>query len=333
MKKVFILFSMLGFFSLSSVYALEVQGHRGARWVRPENTIPAFEYALQVGVNTLELDTLVTKDGKVVVYHDQTLNSSICLTADGKKIKKSIPIRSLTLKELKSYDCGTLVNPRFPDQVAQPKTSIPTLEEVFDWVKKSKHASAEKVLFNIEAKSDPRRPEFSPEPAEFVKLILEEVKKHGLLKRVTLQSFDFRCLKAARDADSNLSLSLLLADRPSPSVNLVDLMKKYKAQILSPNFKWITAQDITHLHQIGVRVIPWTANTRKDWQSLIQKGVDGIITDNPKDLLDYLKEKGITTRLDINRGVAIAKFFPLLPSLKRMERSTLKLNGDVLFVP
>jgi len=278
------------FYILQPALSIEIQGHRGARWVRPENTIPAFEYALEVGVDTLELDTLITKDGKVVVHHDPTLNSTICLDSNGKKIKTQIPIYSLTLKELKTYDCGTLVNPRFPEQIPQPKVTIPTLEEVLLWVKNSKHPVANKVLFNIEAKSDINHPEFAPSPEEFVKLIITEIKKQNLLSRVTLQSFDLRCLKAARELEPSLSLSVLLEDRPPGKEGLIQLIKDYKAQILSPNFEWLKPQDVTALHKIGTRVIPWTPNSKKEWSELIEMGVDGIITDNPKELLNYITE-------------------------------------------
>ncbi|SFL58832.1 glycerophosphodiester phosphodiesterase [Nitrosomonas communis] len=274
---------------LESAYALEVQGHRGARWMRPENTLPAFEYALQVGVDTLELDTLITKDDQVVVHHDPALNPNICLDPRGKKLTAQILIRSLTLKELKGYDCGSLVNPSFPQQIAQPKTPIPTLDEVFEMVEKSKLHTAKKVHFNIEIKSEETHPEYSPSPDKFVKLVLAVVKKHNLMNRVILQSFDLRTLKIARQLEPKLPLSILIEDRPAEAGALVKLMKAYQAQILSPNYEWLTAQDVAEIHEMEARVIPWTPNTKEDWQSIIKKGVDGIITDNPKKLLDFLK--------------------------------------------
>ncbi|AKH39555.1 MULTISPECIES: glycerophosphodiester phosphodiesterase [Nitrosomonas] len=274
---------------LESAYALEVQGHRGARWMRPENTLPAFEYALQVGVNTLELDTLITKDKQVVVHHDPALNPDICLDPQGKKFTTQILIRSLTLKELKAYDCGSLVNPSFPQQVAQPKTPIPTLEEVFQMVEQSKLHTAKKVYFNIEIKIEEAHPEYSPSPEEFVKLVLAVVEKHNFMNRVILQSFDLRTLKVARQLEPKLPLSILIEDRPTEPGALVKLMKAYQAQILSPNYEWLTAQDVAEIHKMGGHVIPWTPNTKEHWQSMIDKGVDGIITDNPKELLDFLK--------------------------------------------
>lgn len=275
--------------SWGAAKSLEVQGHRGARWVRPENTLPAFAYALQAGVDTLELDLLITKDGQVVVHHDPLLNPDICLDGQGKKITGKIPVRALTLKELKNYDCGSLVNPRFPHQVTQPKTAVPTLDEVFELVEKSPLPSAKKVLFNIETKIEEGHPEYSPAPEEFVKLVLAIVKKHGLMGRVTVQSFDLRTLKAARKLEPKLTLSILIEDRPKDPGGLVKLMNENQAQILSPHHEWLTAQDVTDIHKMGGRVIPWTPNTKKDWQLLIEKGVDGLITDNPKELLQFLK--------------------------------------------
>lgn len=275
--------------ALGYARSLEVQGHRGARWVRPENTLPAFEYALQAGVDTLELDTLITKDGQVVVHHDPVLNPDICLDPQGKKITGKISIRSLNLKELKAYDCGSLVNPHFSQQVAQPKTSIPTLDEVFELVEKSTLPAAKKVNFNIETKSEEGHPEYSPAPEEFVKLLFAVAQKHKLMDRVILESFDLRTLKVARKLNPKLPLSILIGPRPEGAGALVKLLKENQAQILSPNHEWLTVQDVAEIHKAGGRVIPWTPNTKKDWQSLIEKGVDGIITDNPKELIEILK--------------------------------------------
>ena len=266
---------------------LEIQGHRGARGVRPENTLPAFEYALEVGVDTLELDLHATKDDHLVVSHDHYINRSICLDSDGNKVTRDIAIRDLTLGQLKKYDCGSLVNPRFPEQKTYPKTSIPTLAEVFQLVQNSKLPRAKKVKFNIETKISEAHPQLSPAPDEFVKMILEVVERFGMKKRVTLQSFDFRTLKAAHARDPQLTLATLFEDRPKESLS--KLVLEFKASILSPQHNWLTVEDVKDMHKLGVKVIPWTPNTIEDWKKLIALGVDGIITDNPKQLIDYLK--------------------------------------------
>lgn len=264
---------------------IEVQGHRGARGARPENTIPAFQYALDIGVDTLEMDTLVTKDGVVVVTHDPVLNPELCLDKDGRRISSGIPIRSLTLAELKSYDCGSLVNPRFPQQSPVPKTTIPTLDEVFAMA--AKHPAGKTVHFNVETKSDENHPEYSPAPEEFVEKLLAIFREHGVLSRVILQSFDYCTLKVAHEKEPGLMLSALLYDRPRQGP--VALAKETNAGVFSPYYRWLTATDVADLHAAGVRVIPWTVNDAGDWKRLIDMGIDGIITDNPKELLTSLK--------------------------------------------
>lgn len=282
---------LIFFFFLPAVALakIEVQGHRGARWVRPENSIPAFLYALESGVDTLEMDMHVTKDGVVVITHDPYLSRDLCLNKIGKPPPEKTLIRSLTLKELQDYDCGSRVNRRFPQQKIVPHTSIPTLEEVFAAVANSSLPNAGKIQFNIETKSEEAHPEFTPPPEDFVKLFLALVRKHKVFSRVTLQSFDYRTLKIAHKLEPKLKLSLLIEDKPKTPADLVQLMKQNEAQVLSPNHEWLTAEMVSEMHRIGARVIPWTPDQVSDWKRLLAIGVDGIITDNPKPLLDYLK--------------------------------------------
>lgn len=287
MHLLFVCFALLSFYSMdlnAMNQNLEVQGHRGARWVRPENTIAAFKYALEAKVDTLELDTLVTKDNHVVVVHDPILNKEICLDSEGKPISEGIKVRDLTLSELKKFDCGTIINPRFKEQTPAPKATIPTLDEFFDFVLKQPHGK--KVKFNIEAKSEEEHPEYAPTPNEFAKLLLSIVKKHGVQDRTTLQSFDHRVLKAIRHLDKKITLSALLEHRPKES--LVSIAKSLDANIISPDYQWLTKKDIEDLHKAGIRCIPWTINEPADWNRFIGFGVDGIITDNPKALLALL---------------------------------------------
>jgi glycerophosphoryl diester phosphodiesterase len=270
---------------------LEIQGHRGARWTRPENTLPAFQYALENGVSTLELDMHVTKDNVIVVTHDPYISEDVCLDPNAQRIHDRILVKSLTLEELRKYDCGSLVNPHFPTQTPVPKTSMPTLEEVFGLVENSKLPNAKTIKFNIETKSEEAHPEFTPAPEPFVRMVLATVKKHKMLNRVELQSFDYRTLKIAKKLEPNLKLSLLIEDRPKEQNGLLQLVRQYGVQILSPNYQWLTEQDVQDMHKIGVTVLPWTPNTLEDWRKLIGMGVDGIITDNPKALIDFVKEE------------------------------------------
>lgn len=265
--------------------SLDIQGHRGARSVRPENTIPAFQYAIDVGVDTLELDTVVTKDNVVVLHHDLYLNPVICRTAKGGKISGKIAVRNVTLADLKKYDCGSVVNPRFPRQVTFPGTAIPTLEEVFIFVKGYGQGNAAKVKFNIETKSDPKQPGLQPEPAVFAKLILDLAKKHKLDDRITIQSFDHRTLQAAKKISPNTPRAALFEYRPS------DVLKATLAAegtIFSPNHEWLVEEDVERLQEAGIPVIPWTANEKKEWERLLRLQVNGIITDDPAALIEFL---------------------------------------------
>src|SRR5271169_3664244 len=155
-----------------------VHGHRGARAMRPENTIPAFEYAIQRGVDFLEMDVAVTKDNVLVISHDPHINAAICTGPH-----PGIAIHELTLAELRQYDCGTLKNPRFPKQQPVPGTRIPTLDEVLNLSRSSN------VQFNIETKSFPEHPELTPTPEIFAQLMLAQIRKHNVEARVIMQSF------------------------------------------------------------------------------------------------------------------------------------------------
>ena len=164
-----------------------VHGHRGARAMRPENTLPAFQYAIGIGVDVLELDMAVTKDNVIVVSHDPYLHPPVC----SGNVERAT-IHELTLAEVKQWDCGKVRNPGFPKQTPIEGTRMPTLEEVFAL------APGNEVQFNIETKSFVDHPELTPPPEEFARMVLELVRKHKLEKRVMLQSFDFRTLRAMK---------------------------------------------------------------------------------------------------------------------------------------
>ncbi|HNW43273.1 MAG TPA: glycerophosphodiester phosphodiesterase [Elusimicrobiales bacterium] len=288
MKKIlFPIFAAL-FLAGGTLQAIEVQGHRGSRGTRPEDTLPAFEEALRVGVDVLELDLGVTKDNVVVVSHEQHVSPVICLDAEGKKIETAPLINSLTLEELKKYDCGTLKNPKFERQVPVPGTRIPTLAEVFELAAASKHPGADKVRFNIETKINPGLPGNSPAPADFARLVVEVVKKFNLEDRVIIQSFDYRTLAEVKKLSSKILKAQLTSD---DLVAPKDAVNSSGAEILSPYFEWINKDIVELAHKDGLQVIPWTLNEPAYWDKAIEYGVDGIITDYPADLIEYLKAK------------------------------------------
>lgn len=265
--------------SLSAMAASKVlvHGHRGARAVRPENTIPAFEYAIAAGVDVLELDLAVTKDNVLVVSHDPEINPFICMGGHTR-----VPIRQLTLDEVKKIDCGTVKNIAFPKQQPVPGAKIPTLDEVLALGKRGQFE------FNIETKIFANRPEVTPSPEVFVKLFYDAVKRSGMEKRVILQSFDFRTLHAMKVLDPTIRLSALYEGKPK---NFVDIAKEAGAQIVSPYYKLVTKEQVAAAHKAGLQVVPWTANKPEEWQQLIDCGVDAIISDDPAELISFLKKQ------------------------------------------
>lgn len=256
-----------------------VHGHRGSRGTHPENTLAAFREALRVGADVLELDLAVTKDGVLVVSHDPRLEPALCLGPEGKPVEPVL-IRSLTLAEVKKFDCGSLRNPRFPRQALSPGERVPTLAEVL--------ALSPTVRFNIETKLFPAFPDAAPAPEEFAALVVKEVRAAKAVGRVIVQSFDRRTLLAAKHLEPSLRTSMLTSD------NLVDfaaLAKAGRFDVISPDHQWVTKADVEALHALGVQVAPWTVNDEAGWARVLDMGVDAIITDYPEDLGAYLKRR------------------------------------------
>jgi glycerophosphoryl diester phosphodiesterase len=267
---------MVSMLPLQAAGRIEVHGHRGARAIFPENTLPAFEYAIAQGVDVLELDMAVTKDNVVVVSHDPILAAPFCTGP-----KDGAHIRDLTLAEVRKYDCGARQNPRFTAQQIRPGTRMPTLDEVFAL------ASKGTFRFNIETKITPTEPTLTPSPEEFAKLVLAVIRKHKLESRVILQSFDFRTLHAMKRLAPEIKLAALYEGTPRP---FVEIAKEAGAPIISPNYSLVTAEQVRAAHAAGIQVIPWTPNTVPEWDALIQAGVDAIITDDPASLIAHLRK-------------------------------------------
>jgi len=255
--------------------AIQVHGHRGARALRPENTLAAFEYAIAAGADFLEMDVAVTRDDVVVVTHDLKLNRRVFRPPGGPRV-----IRKLTLAELQRYDCGALRNLRFRRQIPEPGSRIPTLDQVLELA----HRGG--VRFNIEIKSVPERPELTPPPAPFAELVWNVIRRHRLEKRVMVQSFDFRMLVAMRALAPEIRLSALYVGRPK---DLALIARQAGADMVGPYHALATRRRVAAAHDAGFAVVPWTANRRRDWRRLIAAGVDGIITDDPAGLIAYLQ--------------------------------------------
>lgn len=285
---------VLGTLLLAAVQAnaveIAVHGHRGSRGTAPENSIPAFEQALEAGVDYLEFDMNVTKDGVIVISHEPGINPEICVDKYGNRIPSLIPFMELTLEQVKEYDCGSIQNPRFYKQRPVPGTRIPTLEEVFEFIQNSKIPAAKTVEFNIETKIFPAYPQISPAPEKFAKKVADIIAKYGMEKRVVVQSFDYRTIKhlkkiAPKIRTSQLTYEELLDWKPA--------LKSIKADIWSPEYNWITKESVKEMQKANIKVVPWTVNDEAGWQKMIDFGVDAIITDYPDALLKYLRAKGL----------------------------------------
>jgi glycerophosphoryl diester phosphodiesterase len=257
-----------------------VHGHRGARARRPENTIPAFEYAIAQGVDALEMDMAVTKDNVIVISHDPVLEPPVCSGPAASAL-----IHQLTLAQVREWDCGALRNPRFATQQPIPGTRMPTLDDVFQL------ASRGAFDYNIETKSFPEHPEYAPSAEEFSRMVLEKIRHYRLEKRIILQSFDFRTLVAMRKLAPEIRLSALIENdaRDFAAVSAAAA----NAEIVSPDFHLVTPEKVAAAHRAGLQVVPWTANTPADWDMLIAAKVDAIISDDPAELIAYLRGKGL----------------------------------------
>lgn len=294
-------------------FAFDLQGHRGARGLAPENTLAAFTVALQTGVTTLELDIAVTADGVVVVSHDAALNPALTRNADGQWLTgtKGLAIHTLTLAQLQTYDVGR-INPAsalaslFSSQRPSDGQRIPTLAAVFDLVTAM---GASGVKFNIETKLDPLQPDASVSPALMTKALLKVVGDAGMAQRVTVQSFDWRSLRLVQQLAPGLPTACLTAQfsshdsvrdgRWTAGFQLGDypglpwMVKAAGCTVWSPNSAALTQSLLSQAHSLGLQVLPWTVNARPDMARLLDWGVDGIITDYPDRLRSLLGERGM----------------------------------------
>jgi glycerophosphoryl diester phosphodiesterase len=306
--------------------AFDIEAHRGGRALFPENTLPSFANALSMGVNTLELDLGVTRDGVIVVSHERGLNPDLARGADGKYVAPpGIPFVQLRLEDVKQYDVGqirpgTAYAMQFPEQRAVPGTKIPTLKEVIDLVRKS---GDQHVRLNIETKIDPNHPEESPDPQRFVALLLDLLQAEKFSGRVMVQSFDWRTLQLVQKlapAIPTVYLTVQAGSAPTvfldkatvwsagfnPAEHGQSLPRTIKAAggaIWSPYFGDVTPALISESHALGLAVVVWTVNKPADMARLIEMGVDGIISDHP-DLLR--KAAG-------DKGIALPKGSPVTP--------------------
>lgn len=264
--------------------SFDLQGHRGARGLFPENTIPAFLYALDLGVTTLEMDVVINAEGSVILSHEPWMSAKICAHPDGRKVSKSeaesLKIYAMSDEDVAGFDCGSRGHPGFPEQQAM-QVSKPKLVDVFKAVSlRSAETQRKPVLFNIEIKSAPEGDNvFHPEVGQYAQALYDVLQQSGVLERTSIQSFDPRALEAAHLIDPDVSLVLLIENRKSFQANLKRL--SFKPDIYSPNYKRVNKKMIEAAHGQDIMVIPWTVNDEKTMRKLMALGIDGLITDYP----------------------------------------------------
>ena len=265
---------------------IDIQGHRGCRGLLPENTLYAFKKAIELGVHTLELDVAVSKDNVVVVSHEPFMSRTICLDPYGNEIPvrddKNYNLYQMSFNSIKQFDCGSKDHPRYPKQ-EKVKTYKPSLDEVI----KSSKALNPDIKFNIEFKAKPKYDGvFTPNPKEFVQLVLDVVNTNDAFYKTNLQSFDLRILEEIKLQSPNMKVAILI-DR-NESISEKPKQLSYKPEIISPYYKLLDAKTVKNLQSEGFKVTPWTVNSIKDLKRMLDFQVDGIITDYPNRLIEII---------------------------------------------
>jgi glycerophosphoryl diester phosphodiesterase len=306
---------------------LDLQGHRGARGLQPENSLPAFREALAVGVTTLELDLVVTSDDVLVVHHDVRLNPATTRDERGRWLKGEPPaMRELSYQQLQRYDVGKLqptsaYRRRFPNQRSVPGTRIPRLLDVLALAEKT---SGGAIRYNVETKLSPLEPELSVGPERFAELVVATLRKAGVLDRTTVQSFDWRTLQHVKLRAPQLATACLTSEhgdfdtiRPglpgaSPWTAELDidqfggsvprLVAAAGCDVWSPSFEDVSLAGLREAQRRGLRVVVWTVNDDDDIRAMLRMRVDGIISDYPDRVRRIMRQRGLALPASYRAG-------------------------------
>lgn len=266
---------------------IAVIAHRGGAMSRPENTMPAFSYAHQLGVDVLEFDLLMTADDQVVVYHDATINPEFCKSGAGTSVPGA-PVRSMTLAEIQALDCGSGARKAYNVKGFRPVPGarIPTLEEVLGAFR------ARNVLFFPETKVPKGAPGMAEiDPVKFASLLNDAVVKNGLEDRVILQSFDFRTIDALHKINPRIRTCLLGAQKFTR--DYLPVLRRHNATCIVLSDKDIDAAGIRGLQKEGILVYSGVVDTPKEWQTYVDLGVDAIFTNDPEGAIGFLKRSDL----------------------------------------
>ena len=297
--------------------ALDLQGHRGARSLAPENTLPSFALALSLGVTTLETDIAITRDGVLVIAHDRALNPDITRGPDGKFLSgHAATIRSMDFAELQRFDVGR-INPasnyarQHPEQKPIDGTRIPRLAELFALVRKSGN---EQVRFALETKLSPLAPDDTEAPEAFARALIAAVRAAGMAQRTSILSFDWRTLQVVQKEAPEIATVYLTAQRdwadnvgagqaqPSPWTagfryadhgSVPKLIKAAGGRIWSCYHGDLDAAKVAEAHALGISVLAWTVNEPGLIARILDLGVDGIVTDRPDRVRAEMQRRGL----------------------------------------
>ena len=266
--------------------AFDKQGHRGCRGLMPENTIPAMLNAISLGVTTLEMDVSISKDKKVFLSHEAFFNHEITTKPGGdfieEKDEKSFNMYQINYADIVKYDVGMKLHPRFPDQ-QKMKAVKPLLSDVFKAVKEEMMTMRRPMPFyNIETKCLAETDnKYHPAPAEFVELLMNEIKDNGMEDFVIIQSFDFRTLQYLHKHYPNIKTAMLVEAISKSSFRKQIKDIGFTPTIYSPESIMVIPALVKDCHDLNMKIIPWTVNDKKKIEELKKMGVDGIITDYP----------------------------------------------------
>lgn len=306
----------------------DLQAHRGGIGLTVESTLAAFSRALELGVTTLEMDVQITEDGAAVITHDRQVNGNKCQdTAPATPGDPEFPyvgdyVNTLSLAQVKTLDCGTRTLPQFPEQQPSPGARMPTLSQVFDLVRRY---HADRVMMNIETKVEAGAPSETAPREQFVQVVAREIRQARIQDQVTIQSFDWGSLMRMAEVAPSLPLvaldnyTFLQVDQPgaSPWLGGIDIddfddspvkaAKSFGASAISPVHgfpqdgrvgdpgyePYVTTAMVREAHRAGLEVIPWTVDDVPTMEALMDKDVDGLITDYPNRLRELMARRGM----------------------------------------
>jgi glycerophosphoryl diester phosphodiesterase len=308
----------LALLGAGSAFAFDLQGHRGARGLAPENTIPGFARTLGLGVTTLELDLAVTRDGVLVISHDPALNPDLTRGPDGRFLDARGPlIRSLSFDELQRYDVGRLkpgtdYAKRYPQQEPVDGARIPKLDELFALVQRAGNAD---VRFAIEVKVSPLAPDDTIAPEDFARRAIAAIRAAGLERRSTILSFDWRVLQLVQREAPTIGTVYLSAQqrwldniaagqaaaspwtagiRHAEHGSVPRMVKAAGGGIWSAFFGDLDQAQVREAQALGLQVLAWTVNQPADIERMLDWGVDGIISDRPDLVRSAMQRRGLS---------------------------------------